>query len=199
MKIGLFFGSFDPIHLGHLCLITSILNRNLVDKVIVIPAWQNPDKDSTPFSKRWLMCYQATKTIPNVECWQIESNLHDKLKTDTIPTYKVIETLKESGVYKNNDVYIITTSETFSEIPTWEHSDEILNNNFIIVKHKRDMDWKLMEKVTSRGYNCIGKTDLAFINISSTEIRDMIKNDMVILPYVTENVDLIIRRSNLYK
>lgn len=38
MRVGLFLGSFDPIHIGHISIITTVLNANLVDKVIIIPA-----------------------------------------------------------------------------------------------------------------------------------------------------------------
>lgn len=50
MKIGLFLGSFDPIHIGHISIISSVLNAGFVDKVIVIPAWHNPFKEHSPAS-----------------------------------------------------------------------------------------------------------------------------------------------------
>lgn len=54
MRVGLFLGSFDPIHIGHISIITTVLNANLVDKVIIIPAWHNPFKEHNPapFMKR---------------------------------------------------------------------------------------------------------------------------------------------------
>lgn len=48
MRVGLFLGSFDPIHIGHIAIVTTVLNANLVDKVIIIPAWHNPFKEHNP-------------------------------------------------------------------------------------------------------------------------------------------------------
>lgn len=45
MKIGLLLGSFDPIHVGHIATIASVLNQGLCDKVLVVPTVHNPDKD----------------------------------------------------------------------------------------------------------------------------------------------------------
>lgn len=84
MRVGLFLGSFDPIHIGHISIVTTVLNANLVDKVIIIPAWHNPFKEHNPapFMKRWEMCYQSTKGITNVQCAQVEGVLHDRLQVD---------------------------------------------------------------------------------------------------------------------
>lgn len=202
MKIGLFLGSFDPIHIGHISIISSVLNAGFVDKVIVIPAWHNPFKEHSPasFMKRWLMCYQSLKDIPNVQCSQIESTLHDRLQIDRIPTYKVLDVYRNDPSLKNGEVYIITTSETFSEISSWENGDEILkSNNFIIIKVEgHDIDWKLVMKVETYGNKCICDTSLEFIDISSTKIRNMIKENKIISPYVPNEAQLIIRKFNLY-
>lgn len=203
MKIGLFLGSFDPIHIGHISIITTVLNANLVDKVIIIPAWHNPFKEHNPapFMKRWEMCYQSTKEITNVQCAQVEGVLHDRLQVDKIPTYKVIDVYKNDPFFNGSEMYIITTSETFSEMPTWENGYEILEtNNFIILREENHpFDWTLVNKVESFGNKCICDTHLKFIDISSTKIRSMIKENKIISPYVPNEAQLTIRKNNLYK
>lgn len=202
MRVGLFLGSFDPIHIGHISVISSVLNAEFVDKIIVIPAWHNPFKEHSPasFMKRWLMCYQSLKDIPNVQCSQIESTLHDRLQIDRIPTYKVLDVYRNDPSLKNGEVYIITTSETFSEISSWENGDEILkSNNFVIIKVEgHDIDWKLAKKVETYGNKCICDTNLKFIDISSTKIRNMIKENKIISPYVPNDAQLIIKKFDLY-
>jgi nicotinate-nucleotide adenylyltransferase len=203
MRVGLFLGSFDPIHIGHISIVTTVLNANLVDKVIIIPAWHNPFKEHNPapFMKRWEMCYQSTKGITNAKCAQVEGVLHDRLQVDKVPTYKVINVYKNDPFFNGSEIYIITTSETFSEIPSWENGDEIIkSNNFIVIKVEgRDIDWKLAKKVETYGNKCICDTHLKFIDISSTKIRNMIKENKIISPYVPEEAQLIIRKNNLYK
>lgn len=91
-------------------------------------------------------------------------------------------------------MYIITTSETFSEMPTWENGYEILEtNNFIILRgENHPFDWTLVNKVESFGNKCICDTHLKFIDISSTKIRSMIKENKIISPYVPNEAQLII-------
>ena len=57
MKVGFLLGTFDPIHMGHLYMITSALNDNLVDEVVVVPTMQNVWKDhkATDFQHRCFM------------------------------------------------------------------------------------------------------------------------------------------------
>lgn len=203
MKVGLFLGSFDPIHIGHISIISSVLNKEFVDRVIVIPAWHNPFKEHSPapFMKRWEMCYQSTKDIPNVTCSQVEGILHERLGVDKIPTHKVIEAYKNDSYFDNSELYIITTSETFSEIPKWEKGEELINsNNFVVIKTVGyDMDWKLAGQVDTNGNEFICDVHWKSINISSTEVRRMIKEDKITAPYVPSEVKLIIRKNNLYK
>lgn len=146
------------------------------------------------------MCYQSFKDIPNVQCSQIESTLHDRLQIDRIPTYKVLDVYRNDPSLKNEEIYIITTSETFSEIPSWENGDEILkSNNFVIIKVEgHDIDWKLAKKVETYGNKCICDTNLKFIDISSTKIRNMIKENKIISPYVPNDAQLIIKKFDLY-
>ena len=203
MRIGLFFGSFDPIHIGHISIISSVLNSGYIDKVIVIPAWHNPAKESSPapFLKRWMMCYVSTKNIPEVECSQIEGTLYDKLHIDKIPTYKVIDSYKEDPCCKDCELYIITTSETFSDIVTWDNGEDIINsNNFIIIEARgQNIDKELIKKSEHHGNKCICCSNLKSIDISSTEVRDMVKKNKIVIPYITEGAQLIIKKFDLYK
>lgn len=56
-RVGLFFGSFDPPHIGHVNVVAGVINSGLVDQVLVIPAYQNVWKGrSTRFPYRYAMC-----------------------------------------------------------------------------------------------------------------------------------------------
>ena len=69
MRIGLLFGSFDPIHIGHIAIATTILNAKAVDKVLFVVAAQNPWKDrkATDFNIRCSMVHQSIKDISDVD------------------------------------------------------------------------------------------------------------------------------------
>lgn len=67
MKVGFLLGTFDPIHMGHLYMITSALNDNLVDEVVVVPTMQNvwKDREATEFQHRCFMTQLAIDEIDN--------------------------------------------------------------------------------------------------------------------------------------
>lgn len=203
MRVGLFFGSFDPIHIGHISVITKVLNDGYVDKVIVVPAWHNPFKEHSPapFMKRWEMCYEATKHIPNVSCTQLEGTLHDRTKKDKIPTWQVLQTYA-SEIHHSKDIrFIITTSETFNEIPKWEHGEAIIQNTpFIILQNPQcEVNWGLVNKCKYYVNECIVVPQHDIIDISSTKVRALIKQGKIISPYVPNEVQLIIKNNKLYK
>lgn len=204
MKRGLFFGSFDPIHIGHISVVTKVLNEGYVDKVILVPAWHNPFKEHSPapFIKRWEMCYEAIKHIPNATCSQIEGILHDRSKKDKIPTWDVLQAYETHEFFIDTNTFvIITTSETFNEIPKWEHGDNIIQNtSFIILEDpKCEVNWGLVNKCKYYVNECVVVPQHDVIDISSTKIRQLIKEDKITSPYVPNEVKLIIKNNNLYK
>ena len=71
MKVGIFLGSFDPIHLGHINLITNAMRACELDNVSLVPAWQNvAKKQSTDYDIRLNMCQCAVRNIENIY-WSI--------------------------------------------------------------------------------------------------------------------------------
>ncbi len=69
MRVGLFFGSFDPPHIGHVNVVMGAINSNQVDRVLVIPAYQNLWKEnSSKFSYRYAMSCMQFDTRPSGEC-----------------------------------------------------------------------------------------------------------------------------------
>lgn len=183
--IGVFFGSFDPPHIGHVNIITAALNSGVVDKVVVVPAYRNVWKDTkTKWEYRLAMVRESFSDIPGVIVDDIECDISHG---QAIPTYKTIEALKK----KFSEFVIITSAETYKEIPRWEFGDNILKNNkFLVVD---------VAHFNSDGIphdNVIYAPD---ITICSTAIRKWVKEKKIIRPFVTDGVDLIIRKLELYK
>lgn len=208
MKIGLLFGSFDPIHIGHISIATNIINEGLVDEVVVITAWKNPWKCTvTPYKHRISMVQEAfdvlskglafTKLEGKVRVSPIESSMagkHPSAYLDGVPTYAALKELKE--LHTRDEVYIITTVETYNEMPKWERAEEILNNKFILVNFDRNH------------YLCSPDGDIdnlrhavfmPRIQICSTAIRERLQKGWCVFPYVTSEVQHYINKHNLYK
>lgn len=185
--IGVFFGSFDPPHIGHINVVTAALNSGKVDKVIVVPAFKSVWKNTeTKWDYRLAMTRVAFSKIPNTMVDGIEYILS---KGEPLPTYKTIEALE----VQYEEFIIITTPETYKEIPRWQNGESILSNNrFLIVSssHFSDVD------ILDGGDELIYAPD---ITICSTNLRNRVKDGKIIIPFVTDSVSTIIQQLGLYK
>lgn len=171
-KVGYVFGSFDPIHIGHLSIATQALNDNIVDKVIFVPAKQNPwKKGVTDFNIRCKMLYDTLKNIDNVSFTDIEKYVDSQFAFDVL---EAIEKYLNGRLKNNEKICIITTQETYDEIPNWYKGKEILEKyEFHIVNMP--------------------------ITIHSTDVRNMIKDGKIPYPYITKEVYDIIKEKGLYR
>lgn len=179
MKIGLLLGSFDPIHMGHLYMATSALNNHLVDKVIFIPSVLNPWKNqSTDFKYRCIMIQLAIESIDNCLLSMVDFN-----NKKPYYSYYTLNMLKDQ--YPNDELYIILGADIAQKVKEWYKGDWILENfKFILVARN--------------GYDIpvdINKT----LDISSTEIRNLAKENKQLYPLVPEIVNRYIKQYSLYK
>lgn len=167
---GFFFGSFDPPHIGHVNVVITALNSGYVDNVEVVPAFKNVWKNTeTPWDNRLAMCQLTFNGIPNV---RINSMEYFLAKGEPLPTYKVIDFLKEQ---EKEDFYIVTINETYQEIPKWQEGKRILKENKFLIVYAPD------------------------ITICSTNLREKIKKGMLVQPFITSDVARLINKLNLYK
>jgi len=108
---------------------------------------------------------------------------------EPLPTYKTIEALKE--IY--GEFIIVTSAETYKEIPRWQYGEDILKDNkFLVV----DVAHFNSEDIPHDEVKVIYAPD---ITICSTAIRKWVDDGKIILPFVTDEVNSIIRKLGLYK
>ena len=183
MRIGLFLGSFNPPHIGHVNIVREVLNRKLVDYVWVIPAYQNPNKNvdtSENFYHRYSMC-KSMFDLPYTNVNLVESVVKPKY------TYDLLTHLRKD--YPTIDFRWIITDETLMEIinGTWYNSDKLLNENkFVVVegtgKFNNEFPKEYNEIITKQGNASIVLETP--INLSSTKIRKMIEDDIIPIPFI---------------
>lgn len=179
MKLGILMGSFDPIHAGHLYMATNAINEGYVDKVIFVPTMQNPWKEnSTDWFTRCNMITSSLKDVNNCSISFIEAELKEPYYSSN--TLKAIQ--KE---YPNDELYLIVGADTSLNIIYWNEGEWILNNFKLITVARQDYT-----------ANCDIKQS---INVSSTQIRELAKQDKILFPLVTKEVEYIINTNNLYK
>lgn len=122
MKIGIFGGSFDPIHRSHVRVIEESIRQLQLDKILVIPTANNPWKDSTGASKqqRLDMLEIALRRYRNVEicCFEIDQDNNEKnYSIDTIKHLK--------GIYPNDQLYFVMGMDQASLFHKWLDADKI--------------------------------------------------------------------------
>lgn len=165
MKIGLYFGSFNPIHIGHLIIANYILNESDIEKVWFIVSPLNPFKDSENLMNEYDRFHLVSKAIeedPRLKASDIEFSLPK-------PSYTVhtLAYLKEK--YPDHSFSIIMGSDGFQNLGKWKNVETIVEYYPIII-YKRpgfEVDNKLKARITIM--------DAPLLEISSTHIRELVK------------------------
>lgn len=189
MNIGLYFGSFNPIHIGHMIIANHILNETNLEKIWLIVSPQNPLKKSNSLLSefdRLHLVRLAVQDDNRLKCSDIEFNLSK-------PSYTTNTLAYLSEKYQEHKFSIIMGSDSYQNLDKWKNFETIISNYSIYV-YKRD------------GYE-ISKfwagepiiLNAPLIQISATQIRDHIKNGKSIRYLVPEIVREEIETRRFYK
>ena len=197
MRIGLYGGTFDPIHLGHLIVIENAINEMNLDRVIILPSSNPPHKkhkDKTKADIRVEMVAEAIKDNPKIILSTFES-------TDNVVRY-THDTLEYfTSKLPNHEILYIMGEDSFITIDTWRNYEKILDYNIIVfARSGTDNNSTLIKKVDKirKDNPNIYLIDILNINISSTLIRSLSKEDKSIKYLVKDEVNYIIQNRNLY-
>jgi nicotinate-nucleotide adenylyltransferase len=165
MKVGLYFGSFNPIHAGHLIIANHILNETGLQKIWFVVSPQNPFKQSDSLLNEYDRFHLVQKAIEG----------DDRLKASDIefslpkPSY-TIHTLAYLGEkYPDHRFSIIMGSDSFQNLPKWKNA-EVIIKNYPIVIYKRpgfEVDNDLGAQLQIM--------NAPLLEISATYIRELVK------------------------
>ena len=193
MKIGLFGGTFDPIHTGHLIVAETVRSDFQLDRILFIPASRPPHKQGqtfAPSADRKYMVKQALKGNPFFKLSDVE--LRRGGESYTIET---IRWFQESKIWKKHIFFLIIGADSLLEMTIWKNPDEILKSIRVLVLLRpgfdiQNSDKKYLDKVTM--------VSVPNIDISSTKIRNRIRNNQTIRYWVPEAVERYIHTKGLY-
>lgn len=196
MKIGLFGGTFDPIHIGHMILMENVINNLDLDKIYVLPNSNPPHKlenKKTALNLRLKMVNETIKDNP-----KLEINDYDYRDNEIHYTFNTINYFKKS--YPNDEFFFIMGEDSFLDIEKWKNYKEILKENLIIFKRYSNKNFSLISKINQvRKYNKnIYIIDNIALDISSTLIRNLVKENKSIRYLVNDEVINIIKEEKLY-
>lgn len=186
MKIGIYVGSFNPPHKGHIKIVNHLID-NYLDKVIIIPTgnyWDKLDLVSIDDRINMLKLYENEKIIIDNENNNMEF------------TYQILRKL--SSYYKD-ELYLIIGADNIINFDKWKNYEEILNYNLIILNRANIDIIKYLNNLNKKDKYII-VNDLPNIDISSTMIRNKIKNkEKDLLDYIDNDVYKYIKSKKLYE
>lgn len=197
--LGIFGGSFNPIHMGHLILAEHIREELKLDKIIFIPAGNPPHKNIGNLElahHRYNMVELAIENNPFFSISDIE------LKREGISyTSDTLAGIKEQ--YPDEELFFILGSDSIIQFPSWHRIDKIFELAGIVVAKRPNVPQaELDNKVNefTEKYNArIIFSKAPYIEISSSEIRNRIKQGLSVRYMVPETVDEYIHNNNLYR
>ncbi len=189
-KVGIFGGTFDPVHVGHLITTQFVLEKRSLDKIIFLPCNISPLKrdnlNSSP-KHRLAMLKLATNDNPRFDISNFELE-----KGAVSYTYDTLCEMKKN--YRH--IELIIGYDNLVVFDKWHKPDEIFELADVVVM-KRSYD---EHKVANHKYfNKAIVVDTPGIEISSTEIRNRVKNNLPIDYLVTQKVKEYIFSNGLYK
>ena len=191
MKVGLFGGTFNPVHMGHLIITEWIRERFALQKIIFIPAFLPPHKikkNITDIKHRLAMLTLAIADNPYFEISDVE--IREEKTAYTIDTLRIL-----SKKYK--DLYFIIGEDSLRDFPTWKNPEEILEIANIVVACRRGFsdNGARVSYPDSRILFCNSPE----VAISSTQIRQRVREGKSIRNLVHPSVEEYIAKNNLYK
>lgn len=190
MKIGLFFGSFNPIHTGHLIIANHILNESDLQKVWFVVSPQNPFKHSATLLNeydRFFLVQKATEDNEKFKAVDIEFSLPK-------PSYTIhtLAYLKER--YPSYSFTLIMGSDGFQNLDKWKNSETIIANYPIIVYERPNFEIKPKNQNGS-----VQIMQAPLLEISATHIRELVLRGKSIKYLVPEIVEKEILASGFFR
>lgn len=191
MRIGIYSGSFNPVHVGHISLVEYIVKQNIVDQVWLIRSPQNPLKNNSSLlsdEHRAEMLRLATEGRQGLSISTIEDNLPK-------PNYTIntLRALQEQ--YPDEEFYLIIGADNWDIFDKWKDWDIIIRDFHLIVYPRPGYEYP---EIDQESFPTVQVVDAPQFDLSSTEIRDLIKEGEPITGYVDEKVEEYIIANNLY-
>jgi nicotinate-nucleotide adenylyltransferase len=192
MKIGLYFGTFNPIHVGHLIIANHLVEYSNLDEIWMVVTPQSPFKKKKSLLDnihRFALVDIATQEYPKIKPSDIEFKLPQ-------PNYTVHTLAHISDTYPDKEFCLIMGEDNLKSFHKWKNYETILEHHHVYV-YPRISEGKGAPQFEN--HSKIHKVDAPIVQISSTMIRNGINDKKNIQPLLTKNVWQYIDEMNFYK
>lgn len=206
MKTGLFGGTFNPVHLGHINAAETVFKRLMLDEIVFMPVYTPPHKESGDLASGRDRINMLESALAGREHFNV-SDLEIRRKGRSY----TIDTLKDLRLKTDNEIYFIMGSDSFLSFQTWHKWKDILKIANLAVVYRPDFFykdtnlfkegfyWEGENRICHVEYKDIYFIDIKGFDVSSTGVRDLIKNKKVFHPFVDDKVADYIEEKGLYK
>lgn len=189
-KVGLFFGSFNPIHIGHLIIANYMANFTDLDEVWFVVSPQNPFKDKKSLGNmydRLEMVNLAIDGSENLRSSDIEFGLSQ-------PSYTIDTLTYLTEKYPTKEFCLIMGEDNLVGFQKWKNADIILRDYKMFVYPRPGYDAGEL-----KGHSSVTMTNTPVMELSSTFLRQAIKENKDIRFYTADKVIDFIDKKGLYK
>ena len=191
MRIGIFGGSFDPIHIGHAIIAQHIISSGVVDRLWLMVSPVNPLKvgkeRQVADTDRLRMVEMVTRPMEGVETSAFEFTMPK-------PSY-TIDTLNALQAKFPEDVfYLLIGGDNWQVFGKWRNSEEILAKYHVLIYPRLGYEVNIPDELKER----VQLVDAPIIELSSTEIRERLAKGLSVRYYVPDEVLAFIERKQLY-
>lgn len=193
MKIGVYGGSFNPVHNQHIKIVNELLDNNYLDKLIIVPT-------GNKYTKQNLISSNDRINMLNIALKKFDQKriVVDDYECGEERRY-TFETLKHiKKLYPDDEIYFVLGMDNLDEFDTWREYEYILANFKILACRRNNYNFDEVVKKYEKYKDNIILTNLKEINISSSFIRKNI-DDERINEYLDEGVVRYIKENELYK
>ena len=192
MKIGIFGGSFNPIHSGHAIIAHHIISSGAVDRLWLMVSPVNPLKvgleQQVADTDRLRMVEMVTRPLENVETSAFEFTMPK-------PSY-TIDTLNAlQAKFPDDEFYLVTGADNWVIFNRWRNSEEILAKYHLLVYPRLGYEVVIPEELRDR----VTLVDAPIIELSSTAVRERLAQGLSARYYVPDEVLSYIERKGLYR
>ncbi len=186
-QIGILGGTFDPIHNGHLAIAAAAMKQLRLDLLLWIPNAQSPLKPHGPKASFEHRCAMIGLAIEGVEGYKLS-----KIEGCRGGTSYMVDTLHELQFeYRESAFYLILGADALAELHLWRQSDEIRRIARIVYMARPG-------RVVSSGNDDAVCLDVPPIDVSSTQIRDLLSRGLPVDAHVPPAVAAYLRSHRLY-
>ena len=191
-NIGLYFGTFNPIHIGHLIIANHMVEHSDLDKIWMVVTPHNPLKKKTSLladNHRLELVYRASEYYPKIKPSNIEFSMSQ-------PNYTVHTLAHIIEKYPTHSFSLIMGEDNLKSLHKWKNYATILEHHHIYV-YPRVSKGNIETQFDN--HPKIHRIEAPIVEISSTKIRDGIKTQKNIRPLLPESVWAYIDEMNFYK